>query len=50
MINFFGLPEVSELAFQLEKMGSAGDCGRGRETFDALYRELGRIQAELDEI
>ena len=30
MINFFGVPDVSELAFLLEKMGSAGDCSRGR--------------------
>jgi HPt (histidine-containing phosphotransfer) domain-containing protein len=50
MINFFGVPEVSELAFRLEKMGSAQDCSGGQGAFDALRGELTRLQAELDEI
>ncbi len=50
MINFFGVPAVSELAFRLEKMGSAGDCSQGQEPFDSLRCELERMQAELDAI
>jgi two-component system sensor histidine kinase/response regulator len=50
MINFFGVPAISDLAFQLEKMGKAGDCSRGRETLDTLRHELEGMQAELDQM
>jgi two-component system sensor histidine kinase/response regulator len=50
MINFFGVSEVSDLAFQLEKMGAANDCGCGQELFDSLRGRVERMQAELDEI
>jgi CheY-like chemotaxis protein/HPt (histidine-containing phosphotransfer) domain-containing protein len=50
MINFFGGPAVSELAFQLEKMGSAGECRGGQEAFDVLRCKLERMQGELDQI
>jgi PAS domain S-box-containing protein len=50
MINFFGVSEVSELAYHLEKMGAAGDCSGGQESFDKLRRQIERMQAELDEI
>ncbi len=50
MINFFGVPEISDLAFQLEKMGAAGDCSRGQEIFDNLRCKVEGLQAELNAI
>jgi PAS domain S-box-containing protein len=50
MINFFSFPAVAELAFRLEQMGAAGDCDRGRETFEELRRNVTGMLAELNEI
>jgi HPt (histidine-containing phosphotransfer) domain-containing protein len=50
MVNFFGVPALTELAAHLEKMGASADCAQAPEKLAAFRRELDRLQADLDGI
>ena len=50
MVNFFGVSEITEVAFQLEQMGSRGDCTQAQEKLVAFCCELTRLQTDLDGI
>ncbi len=50
MVNFFGVSEISELAFQLEKMGANGDCTQTHEKLALFRSELARLQQELTSV
>jgi CheY-like chemotaxis protein len=47
MINFFDVPQISELAMHLEKMGAIGDCTQADAKLAALERDLDRLQVDL---
>ena len=50
MINFFNVPAVSGLAFELEKLGNNGDCRNGLDTYSRLRRNLDLMYGELSAI
>jgi CheY-like chemotaxis protein len=50
MVTFFGFSEITELALQLEQMGSRGDCTQAKEKLAAFTCELSRLQTSLSSI